>query len=83
MRLGHPCVVRGRVGADLRGLARASGSRIRNWSVDLRSRGSTSWRSTGSAALTRPRAGGALGRLGWEASRGRALGVLLLERGCL
>lgn len=83
MRLGHPGVVRGRVGADLRRLARASGSRIRNRGVDLRSRGATTWRSTGSTALARPRAGGALGRLGRETARRWALGVLLLERGRL
>lgn len=83
MRLGHPGVIRGRVGADLGRLAGASGSRIRNWSVDLRSRGAASWRSTGPTALTRPRAGGALGRLGREAARSWALGVLLLERGRL
>lgn len=83
VRLGHPGVIRGRVGADLRRLARASRSRIRNWSVDLRSRGTTSWRPTGSTSLARPRAGGALGRLGRETARSWALGVLLLERGRL
>lgn len=83
MRLGHPGVVRGRVGADLRRLARASGSRIWNRGVDLRSRGATTWRSTGSTALARARAGGALGRLGRETARRWALGVLLLERGRL
>lgn len=80
VRLRHPGVVRGRVGANLRRLAGATRSRIRDRSVDLRSRGATSWRSTRSTALTRPGAGGALGRLGWEAARGWALGVLLLER---
>lgn len=80
VRVGHSSVVGGRMGADLRRLARARGARIWNGRIDLGRSRSARIRGPSHTALPRAGASGAGRRLGREAARSGTLRVLRLER---
>lgn len=78
MRLSHSGVIRSRMRADLRRLARPAGTGIGNRSVDLR-RGRASRRRPSDTALARSRASCARRRLRRKSTRSGPL-ILWLER---
>jgi hypothetical protein len=75
--LHHPSMIWGRMGRNLRRLARAI---VGDRGVDLRSGRATRRRSTDGSLATGPRRCRALRGLGRKTTRGRPLRILLLER---